>query len=736
MTSEAGKEANVGTETDALEVNSTPGQPLAGSLALAGGKGRLAGPILYAGAIFLAAFLSFQLQPLIAKLILPWFGGAAAVWTTCLVFFQVVLLLGYAYAHGLTRWFRPAQQTRIHVALLAASLFVLPIIPNPDLKAWGPHEPALRVLLLLVLTVGPPYLLLTTTSPLLQAWYASERGTTSAYRFYALSNAGSLLAILSYPVVVEPLFSTRFQAVGWSVGYGLTCVLCAAVAFVRRPALKIDEAVADSAPPGWGDRALWLALPCCGSMLLLAITNHLSQNLAAIPLLWVIPLSLYLFSFILCFEGRSWYNRNFFLRLLAVFLGAMAYALQPEFAAASLILLVPLYCLGLFVCCMVCHGELARLKPAGRQLTSFYLMVSLGGAVGGLFVGLIAPQVFSGFFELPLALGACALLVLVVLRRDPRSPFCKARWQLAWLVVVLIAVGVNVSLIVGVYKQVRSSRVMVRNFYGTIREADVDSDHPNREIDVVSEFSAARSIRRELLNGPIQHGLQFLDASRRNWPTSYYGPDSGGGLAIRVAGRQGPLRVGVIGLGVGTLATYGRTGDQFVFYEINPKVIELAERDFTFLRDSAARIEIVAGDARLSLEQQSPQNFDVLVVDAFSGDAIPIHLLTREAFELYFRHLKPGGVLAVHISNSYLHLQPVVERAAIWLGKPAVSVRDRENEAIGTFGSLWVLMSGRQEFLEAPEIRQAGVSLARTSAFRLWTDDYSNLIGILKWVLG
>jgi hypothetical protein len=385
---------------------------------------------------------------------------------------------------------------------------------------------------------------------------------------------------------------------------------------------------------------------------------------------------------------------------------------------------------------MVCHGELARLKPAGRQLTSFYLTVSLGGTVGGLFVGLIAPQVFSGFFELPLALGACALLVLVVLRRDPRSPFYRARWQPAWLVVVLIAVGVNVSLMVGVYKQVRSSRVMVRNFYGTLREADVDPDHPDREMDAISKLSAAKSIRRELLNGPIQHGLQFLDASRRNWPTSYYGPDSGGGLAIRVAGRQGPLRVGVIGLGVGTLATYGRTGDQFLFYEINPKVIELAERDFTFLRDSAARIEIVPGDARLSLEQQSPQKFDLLVVDAFSGDAIPVHLLTREAFELYFRHLKPGGILAVHISNSYLHLQPVVERASIWLGKPAVSVRDKGNESNGTFGSLWVLLSGRQEFLETPEIRRASVPLARSSTFRLWTDDYSNLIGILKWVLG
>jgi hypothetical protein len=691
--------------------------------------------VLYGFTIFLSSFLSFQVQPLIAKLILPWFGGAAAVWTTSLVFFQVVLLFGYSYAHALTRWLRPTLQGRVHFALLAASLLALPIIPNPTLKTAVAVAPALRVLLLLTLTTGLPYFLLTSTSPLLQAWYAEERRSDSAYRFYALSNAGSLLAVLSYPILFEPNFSLRHQAQGWSAAYVLACLALAVVAILRRPGAAREASPESASTISWTTRALWLALPACGSALLLSITNHVSQDLAAIPLLWVIPLSLYLLSFILCFEGRGWYHRSLFLRLLAVALGAMAYALQPEFASASLILLVPLYCVGLFVCCMVCHGELARLKPPTQHLTEFYAMVSLGGAVGGLFVALLAPVVFKGYFELPVALGGCALLVLAVLYRDPQSPFYRARWQPAWLVVVLIALGINASLLAAVIKQSTQSRVMVRNFFGTLREADVDFA-PSDSSRPSSPAPLQAMARRQLINGPIQHGVQFLAAERRREPTAYYSRQSGAGLAIQAASQRGALRVGVVGLGVGTLAAYGRAGDRYTFYEINPQVIELAGRDFTFLRDSAAKVVIVSGDARLALEAQPPQGFDMLAVDAFSGDAIPVHLLTREAFELYFRHLKADGVLAVHISNSYLNLQPVVERAAAYFGKPAVSVVNQDDPANGVFRSTWILIAAQPESLASPEIRPVGVPLPRTSNFRLWTDDYSNLLGILKWVLG
>jgi SAM-dependent methyltransferase len=697
-------------------------------------QGSPAARLLYAFTIFASAFLLFQVQPLIAKMIVPWFGGAAAVWTTCLLFFQIVLLLGYLYAHWLTQQVHGKLQGRIHVVLLAGSLLVLPILPSQSWKPTGPEAPALHVLLLLAATVGLPYFLLSTTSPLLQAWYAQERGER-AYRFYALSNAGSMLALLSYPVLVEPVFSTRHQAVGWSLAYGVICAACAVVAFLpRRQVISVEPQ--DPPPrPGWETQTLWVALAACGSTFLLAITNHLSQNVAAIPLLWVVPLSLYLLSFVLCFEGHAWYRRNIFLRLLAVALGAMAYALSPEFLNASLILLIPLYCLGLFVCCMVCHGELARLKPHPAYLTRFYLMSSLGGALGGIFVGLLAPHWFSGYFELPVAIAGCAILVLIVLHRDRVSPFYRARFKPAWLVVVTLVLLLNANLLFTIHQQKRQARVMVRNFYGALQVIDFE---PVRIVWLQGNTERLRDsapTRRKLMNGTIEHGLEFLSPELRRQPTAYYSQNSGVGRALRAAAKAGPLRVGVIGLGVGTLAAYGRPGDHYTFYEINPQVITLAERDFYFLRDSPARIDIVRGDARLSLERERPQGFDVLAVDAFSGDAIPVHLLTRQAFELYFRHLKPGGILAVHISNNYLNLEPVVERAAAWLEKPAVKISNGNDDRHGVFRSSWILLSDRPESLDAPDIKRVATVLPPRTDLPLWTDDYSNLFGVVKWVM-
>lgn len=723
-----------GTNTPSLTVEGQSAETLTASQTSQGvPKHGRCGHYLYALTILLSAFLLFQVQPLIAKLILPWFGGAAAVWITCLLFFQVALLLGYLYAHGLIRCFAAPWQTRIHLALLTVSLLSLPILPSAAWKPAAAGEPVLGMLLLLTVTVGAPYCLLASTSPLLQAWYAREHGGTDAYRLYALSNAGSLLALLSYPVLVEPYISAHVQAAGWSVAYALACVAGAGVTLLRRPAFQAEPSPEAAVTTPWAARWFWLALPACGTALLLAVTDHLSQNVAAVPLLWVVPLSFYLLSFVLCFEGRRWYRRDLFLRLLAVALGGMAYALQPEFVNVSLILLIPLYCLGLFICCMVCHGELARLKPHPSQLTSFYLMISLGGALGGAFVALVAPHIFSGYFELHVALGACAVLVLAALHRDPQSPFYRGRWQPAWLVVVGIAILLNLSLIVGIRKQIADTRVMVRSFYGVLRENDFEAPLAAQLQEQTSNPEEAPVTRRKLLNGTIQHGLEFMTPDLRRLPTAYYGPHSGAGLAIRIAAERGPLRVGVVGLGVGTLATYGKPGDHYTFYEINPQVIELAQRDFYFLRDSAAKVDIVLGDARLSLERQAPQGFDVLAVDAFSGDAIPVHLLTREAFELYFLHLKPDGVLAVHVSNNYLNLRPVVARAAAWLRKPTILIVNEDDKANGIYRSSWVLIAGNADFFEAPEIKSAAHPLPSATHVKLWTDDYSNLFAILKW---
>ena len=687
---------------------------------------------LNAMTIFLSAFLLFQVEPLIAKMILPWFGGVAAVWTVCLVCFQVVLVLGSFYAHLLTQLRRSRTQGWLHAALLAASLLVLPILPRDSLKPMGPQHPALHIFWVLLLTVGLPFFLLSATSPLLQAWLASASKDPSVYRFYALSNAGSLLGLLSYPFLVEPRLSTLRQGWGWSFAYAAFAVACGAIAVSQQGSEAFaarDEA--NGAPLDWNTRALWMALPACSSALLLAITNHISQNIAAVPLLWIIPLGLYMLTFILCFGSSRWYPRTILLRFLGVALGGMAYALSLSLAALPLWLMIALFCVGLFACCMFCQGELARLKPHPAQLTSFYLLSSLGSVAGAAFVAILAPQIFSGFYELHVGLAFCALLVILVHRRDRSSPFHQPSWRPAWWVTNALVAALIVSLFVLARDESRESRRMVRNFYGVLRESDevapnvvlLKGDSPVDQDDL--------SFRR-LTNGTISHGLQFLGASRRDQPTSYYSTKSGVGVALRSLSARRPLRVGVIGLGVGTIAAYGRPRDDYTFYEINPLVVNLSEQDFRFLGDSKAHVAVELGDARLTLERQPPQHFDLLAVDAFSSDSIPVHLLTLEAFQLYFRHVRTDGILAVHISNRYLYLEPVVAVAARRLGKDAVLIANTDDDAKEIFLSRWVLLGKSGIFQEFPDIKKAGKPVGGNTRVKLWTDSYSSLFAVMK----
>jgi len=690
----------------------------------------------YGAVIFASAFLLFEVEPLIAKIILPWFGGVAAVWSVCLLFFQVVLLLGYLYAHLLTRKIPSRSQAWIHGALLVSSLLAIRILPRASWRPSGPEHPAFRILWLLCATVGLPYFVLATTSPLLQAWFSRQRAEANPYRFYALSNAGSMLALVAYPIAIEPFLTNSHQALAWEIAYGVAVALCFAIVVGLRGSVSVEhaEALASRAPaPPWQVQVLWLALAACGSALLLSVTNHISQNIAAVPFLWVLPLSLYLLSFILCFDSHRWYRRDLFLRMLGIALGAMTYALGTSFAGLPWKVLILLYCLGLFICCMFCHGELVRLKPPAQHLTSFYLMISLGGAIGATFVALVAPRIFSGYYEMEVSLALCALLVLVVHSRDPESRFYPARWKTGWLILAALVAVVIFSLFITAREQVQGTRLMVRNFYGELRV--IDEKQPNV---VIVQGDDSESLDwdpryRKLMNGTIDHGLQFLGATRRREPTTYYGPHSGVGVALQAAGEGRPLRVGAIGLGAGTVAAYSRAGDSYTFYEINPLVVKVAEQEFTFLRDSPAQIRIVLGDARLSLEAEPPQAFDVLIVDAFSGDSIPVHLLTREAFELYFRQLQPQGVLAVHISNQYLDLQPIVEGAASVLGKAAIVVNhDVTNSNSGVYASTWILIGSRAGFLGQPAIEKAGQLLPPPPHPDLWTDNYSSLWKVLK----
>jgi len=670
--------------------------------------------ILYAITIFLSAFLLFQVQPLIAKIILPWFGGSAAVWTVCMLFFQLLLLAGYVYSHAYVRLRIPARR-HIHIALLALAAATLPLAASAAWKPAGGEDPTWRILGLLATSVGLPYFALSTTGPLVQAWYARSHEGAAPYRLFALSNLGSMLALVSYPLAVEPLLALGTQAAVWSAGFALFALACAALAWRSKGAEAQPLAGGESGRPGPGLQALWASLACCASLLLLAFTGHITLNIAAIPFLWVLPLALYLLSFVLCFEASGWYRRWLFLPLVAAGLAGVCVTLTRS--NPSIWALIPLYCATLFAACMVCHGELARSKPHPQHLTGFYLMLALGGAAGGVLVGLVAPNVFQDLYELPIGMLALALLVIAALLRD-RASLLHGRFGIAARIAFLaLTAALAVALFRTYAENSADTRVRSRNFYGVLN---------------VHDSGEGPDAMRVLSHGTIVHGKQFLDPARRGLPTSYYGPSSGIGLALLDAHEHAPLRVGVVGLGAGTLAAYGRTGDVFRFYDINSGVVELARSEFTFLEDSLAQVEVVLGDARLSLEREPAQNFDVLALDAFSSDAIPVHLLTVEAFRTYLRHLKPGGILAVHISNRYLDLVPVVQQAARRLSLEVRQVESDDDDEAGVYRSDWMLLSASPVPFEGELLKEAAERIDAVPRVRLWTDDYSDVYRILK----
>ena len=667
---------------------------------------------LFACTIFTSAFLLFLVQPIVAKEILPWFGGSAAVWTTCLVFFQVALLAGYTYSDFTTRRLTPRVQATLHIVLLIASVAVLPISPDASWKPAGSEDPGLRILGLLLATIGLPYFLLATTGPLVQAWFARAYPLGTVYRLFALSNLASMLALISYPFAIEPWITTAVQAGTWSIGYAVFALLCAATALysLRKsaaPATAVAAAAPDDGPaPSRFDLILWLSLSAMGSWMLLAITNHVTQNIASIPFLWLVPLALYLLTFILCFESDGWYQRSYLLGPCAVLLGFCAWGLQSSDVTLDIKTAVPLYLTGLFVFCMFFHGELAKMRPAPRYLTLFYLMISLGGALGGMFVGLIAPRIFPTYYELGLGFVVAAILATITLRKQP---------FFVWILPIALAGVCGYFWNKQVEQLHENTRVMVRDFYGTLR---------------VKEVGTGDDVVRRLIHGVILHGEQYLKAERRNSPTTYYGPDSGVALAIKNT-QQDNQRVGVIGLGTGTLAVWGKPGDHYRFFDINPQVISIAETEFTYLKDSKAQVEISLGDARLSLEREAPHDFDVLVVDAFSSDSIPVHLITKEAMAVYLKHVKHGGAVAFHVTNRFLKLAPVVKQIADDLGLHAALIVDEAENTVFSKTD-WVIVTRDKALVENEAIAQKASAIDAIPGLRLWTDDFNNLYQILK----
>ena len=660
--------------------------------------------------VFLGAFLLFLVQPIIAKLILPRFGGSVAVWATCLVFFQAALLLGYALAHALVRSGPRAAPHWVHRALLLGSLALLPIVPIPELHGVAALEPGVQILLLLGVTIGLPFTLLAMTSPLLQAWIAAAPGGFNPYRLFALSNLASLAALLSYPWLIEPWLRTATQAQAWSAAYAAYALVLLGLS-LRRPLPARTSVPADAPAPRWTSTLGWFALAALGSYALVAVTNHLTQNIPSFPMMWVLPLVIYLTSFTLCFDSDRWAAPRVWRVATLLAVAGMALLLWRERQIHNLAWHIGGFLVGLFAVCMFCHGELARSRPAPSRLTHFYLAVSAGGVAGGALVALAAPALLSGYFEVEIGLVLLAVALLWRTRHAGRV------WLAAGTLLLLASTATAVW-------RVQDSLGYVieisRNFYGVLRVRDYAVDQPAQH-------------ERVMIHGRILHGQQFLSSQRRRQPTSYYTENSGVGRLLRTLADR-PLQVGAVGLGAGTIATYGKPGDHYRFYEIDPAIAAAARRHFSFIADSSATVEVRIGDGRLLLQAEAPGSLDVLVVDAFSGDAIPTHLLTREAIALYRQRLKPGGVIALHLSNSHLDLRGVVGQAAAELGLQLAYVSDPGiNGDVASSASDWVLLAEDRSVLDLPLIAQASKPLPPGRGVRAWTDDYSNIVRVMSF---
>jgi hypothetical protein len=675
-----------------------------------------------------------------------------------------------------------------------ALIWQSPITPGPNWKPLNPDFPISRIFGLLVVSIGLPFFILSTTGPLLQAWFAQSHQGASPYRLYALSNVGSLLALVTYPFVVEPELTLKAQAIVWSllfVAFAVGVGLCglnltnSAESTTAHPTdADLSKASSQSAAPTRATYAIWIALAAIASLMLLATTNEICQEVAVVPFLWVLPLAIYLLSFIVCFDSDRWYRRGIFHPALAITIFLSCIILCRS--TANILSQVFVYCALLGAVCMVCHGELVKLKPAERHLTSFYLMVAVGGALGGILAAVVAPKVFTGYWEFHFAIWASALMLFIIVIKDSQSWIHERRPVTAMVLVagalslpqllgdesiadamhrldsrhqllaIVVALGllavaafrkdsiltrkrpglmvqggviaglivVAGVLLVSIAANLVTSSLVTRNFYGALAVYSLDNDDPQKH-------------NFKLRHGRIVHGIQYTAPDKIHLPLAYYGPNSGLGLLMAHLPRDRAIRVGVIGLGIGTVAAYGRAGDYIRFYEINPAVTKIATDPngfFTYLRDSSAKVEIIPGDARLSMEREvagnNSQGFDVLVVDAFAGDAIPVHLLTVEAIEIYLRELNPNGVLAIHISNRYLDLRPVVHEFA-----ERFTLRSGWVHAEGgptSQPSDWILLARSNEVLGQPEISNHLQSLDSQRKVRLWTDDYSNLFQILK----
>ena len=669
---------------------------------------------LFGSAVFLASFLLFLVEPMAAKQLLPVLGGSAAVWLTCLVFFQTALLAAYLYAH----WLAQRSRWMLHfvLLLLATASAIVWSARTADLSRASAN-PVSAIFLALGLSIGLPFLMLGATSPLLQVWLARLETGAIPYRLFALSNLASLLALAAYPVWIEPLLTLKAQRLVWCCGFAAFALVSAVLTWRARSATNVpaqakpaDESAITPAP--LAHKLLWVLLPMGAAMQLSAVTSYLTQNIAAIPLLWILPLAVYLVTLILAFQFPRFLPRGILTRFLVVMLAGLGYMLSQVDVSVPLRIGLSFFLIEVFFACLFCHTEAYALRPKRpSETTLFYLYFAAGGALGSFLIGIASPLLFSFNYDLALTFLATALLALAVIWSSGWPQ--RLLWSTASVLLVALVVMLHIA-----YQ--RNSPLAERNFYGSLRVRESLSAYPGATL-------------RTLTNGSIQHGTQIFSPELRKTPTTYYAEDSGVGLALRFCCQGRARNIGVVGLGVGTVAAYGKPGDRIRFYEINPAVAPIAQSLFTYLRESGAQTSIVEGDARSSLASEQPQQFDVLVIDAFSGDAIPLLLLTTQAVDLYKRHLAPGGILAFHISNQHVDLEPELVLLARAAGMDARRVSSPPNEPRGEFAATWMLLTENSSFFAQPEVAPQ-VRPARPDAkARLWTDDYSSLLPLVHW---
>jgi len=664
---------------------------------------------LFGGAIFLGSFLLFLVEPIAAKQLLPALGGSAAVWITCLVFFQTALLAAYLYAH----WFSRRSHWNLH--------FVLLLLATGSAIAWSIQpvslnstHPIASIFFALSVSIGLPFLMLGATSPLLQVWLARIQLTGIPWRLYALSNLASLLALALYPTIVEPYFTLHAQRLVWCCGFAAFAIVSAVLTWKTRSHAQAPQspAPADESqvlPAPASHKLLWVLLPMGAAMQLSAVTGYLTANIAAIPLLWILPLAVYLITLILAFQFPNLLPRGITSRLLVILLAGLVWMLSQTEGTLSIRLGIAFFLAEVLISCFFCHAEAYALRPRRpSESTLFYLLFAAGGALGSFLIGIASPLIFSNNYDLVITFLVTALLALAVNWSSGRP--VRLLWSTACILLVVQVFMLHTAF-------GRDTPLAERNFYASLR--------------VRQSIGYPAATVRTLLNGTIQHGTQIFSPELRHTPTTYYANDSGVGIAMHQCCPGRARNIGVIGLGVGTIAAYGQPGDRIRFYEINPAVPPIANNLFTYIRESAATIDIVEGDGRTSLAAETPQHFDVLVVDAFSGDAIPLHLLTTQAVALYRRHLNPGGILAFHISNRHVDLEPEIALLAKAAGMQAMRVSSFEIKETDEFSATWMLLSDNAEFFSLPAVADHARAPVENPSVHLWTDDYSSLLPLI-----